>query len=162
MAGYISGSIYGIVGFNQATLPTGSGMVLGHSTIIYDAANKGFREVMLVQAGGALTANQALKFSAAGTVVPTAAAGDIVQGVNDLSGAAMGTGAAVANGNYFYMTIRGCCNPLVAAGQAAGTKLMASGTAGQLTAWTSAQFANTNLASLAASGAGGATLCWLQ
>ncbi len=159
-------TMYGL-GLNQSTLPGGE--QLGDKLTVYDFANNGFKEVMLVQAYGSasvsLSANSVLKFISKGVVDMVSTAGDMVAGVNDVSSigtanGAVGTGAIVAAGNYFYMTIRGAAKPLLDAGVAAGPLETGSVTAGQLKAWATtagATFQQTNLISLAASGAGGAT-----
>lgn len=156
MAGEVPGLMYGI-GLNQAALPTGGGVQLGQ-TYKYTDPNGGFKELQIVKAGGNIAANDALKFSDSSfTVIPTAAVTDVVDGCNDVSSGTAGSGAAVANGNYFLMTIRGNVKPKVAAAQAAGA-LQATAVSGQLTAWAANP---TRIKSLAASGAGGPTAGYL-
>jgi hypothetical protein len=95
------------------------------------------------------------------------AAGDYCAGVNDVTGesptVSVGTGVAITQGNYFFMTMRGSIRPLLDATVAVGPLQTGSATAGQLQAWATtagATFQQTNLESLVASGAGGVTNCF--
>ncbi len=165
MAGPAVTTLYG-VGYNQDTLE--GGMQLGMTLTVYDFANEGFKELMLVQASEQIRANGVVSFTETGIVEEVDAAGDMACGVNDVSAFSstvpLGTGAIVAADNYFFITTRGLINPLVDAGVAALAMLATtSATPGQLAAWADggATFAQTNLQALEASGAGGTTLAWM-
>lgn len=166
-SGYVPSKMYGL-SLNQATLPGGS--EVGMMDIVYDFDNNGWSEVMLVQAyasaAASLKINGALKFVTFGIVDMIAAgSNDIVAGVNDVSSGTPRTGVLIVAGNYFWMTVRGLCKPLLDAAVAKGPLQTGGATSGQLVAWATdagATFKQTNLQSLVASGAGGATLCYLS
>lgn len=164
-SGYIPGKMYGIQ-LNQSTLP--GGCEVGMMDLVYDFENGGPKEIMLVRAdpsaGASLKANGALRFTSAGVVDMVSAAGQICNGVNDVSSGTIGTGSIIVAGNYFWMTVRGLVEPLLDAAVAEGPLATGSATTGQLVAWTdgTVTFRQTNLQSLEASGAGGATLCFKE
>lgn len=110
----------------------------------------------ICKAGAAIAAGKAIMPdpSDSGLVIPTAAVGDPLEGVNE-------TGQTVASGSLFFATIRGDVTVLVAASQDAGTLLTASATSGQLAAAAEDQIEHIRCTNLAASGAGGATACRL-
>lgn len=157
MSGYVPGLIYGL-SLNQSTLPTGGGLQVGQ-TILFNCPNGGFAELMLLLAGAAIAANDAVMISVGTTftAIPTAAAANTPDGVNDVSSGTIGTGAVVASGNYFLATIRGICKPKVAAGIAQGVSLICTVTAGTLGTWANTS-PDARVKLLTASGAGGATL----
>jgi len=170
-SGFIPSTMYGL-SYNQATLV--AGMSVGMCDLIYDFNNGGYKEIMFVQAGpgigASLKANAATKMitggaTVAGVVDMVAAAGDFCSAVNDVSSGTIETGAIVVAGNYHWETVRGLIKPLEDAATAAGPLQTGSATSGQLQAWATsagATFQQTNLRSLAASGAGGATLGWKE
>lgn len=156
MSGYLPGLMYGL-SLNQSTLPTGGGLQLGQ-TILYNVPNGGFAELMLVNAGATLAANKALKFNNSSfSVIATAATTDICDGVNDVSSGTVGTGASVTSGNYFLMTIRGVCAPLVATGVTALDKLQCTATSGTLDTLGAGTYTNMKALAGNASGSAAAT-----
>lgn len=155
----LTSATFGLSTDVYSTLPSGSGLAVGE---VVQFQNIG-RLRMLVQynpsASGALAANAAVKFigtAGAYVVDEVAAAGDSVLGVNDLAG------TTIPVGNYFWITIKGPCFPLLTTTISAGTIVNPGATAGSLSA-ASATAANqqTNIESLASSGSGGATACWI-
>lgn len=108
----------------------------------------------LVLSAAAITAGKAVMRSAATTVIPTAAATDWVEGVNE-------TGGTVADATYFWATVEGPVTVLVTASQAIGVILGASGTSGTLDVGSAAAVQCLRCVVLVASGSGGATSCRL-
>lgn len=147
---------FGLATDVYTTLPQGSGLQVG-DVVQFENSPK-FR--MLVQydaaAGGNLALNAACKFkpvTANYIVQATAAITDTMVGCNDLAG------VAILPGQFFWITTKGYCFPLVAAGVAAGTIVAPSAVAGTLAA-AAAAGEQSNISTQFASGGGGQTLCW--
>lgn len=155
MSGYLAGTVYG-VSLNVSALPTGSGLIVGQKAILPNG-----KEVTLVQnnpSGATIAKNAALNLLNASfqcNATPATANTIVIQGCND------NANSTIVVGNFFFMTERGLFVPLVAASVATQTMVNSSATIGTLAA-ASASTANqtTNIMSLAASGAGGATNCY--
>ena len=122
----------------------------------YDAGSG--KTYKLLQANGAIPANSALNYDgtqASNNVVISNATGKATLGVNDNSG------VALIAGNVFWATIKGPCTPLVTAATAAGVQVYCNTTAGTMTTATAADLGPVRCETRAASGAGGATACFL-
>jgi hypothetical protein len=175
--------------FNQvySTLPTALGFQLGD---IAQVANSD-KFVMLVVnhdqsaanggggGGSTITANEALQWNttASHSNVPfygvdalAASATTECVGVNDMAGAGSNAypasigGASITAGQYFWMTVRGWCYPLVAASTTAGAVVGpgtgAAGTLQATTPGTTSQSGSIVCVAGTASGSAAAALCY--
>lgn len=130
-----------------------SGMQLGMKRLSKD----GLTECTFVQAGAAVAANKMCKLNGANyVVIPTILVTDIGLGCNDRNG------TTVPANSYFWLATKGYMSPLLAAGIAAESTVQPSVVSGQLAANGATDNNQTNIVSQAASGAGGATLCFLH
>lgn len=151
-----------------ATLPGGSvtGNALGLTVGMRFQSSDDMKVYMFVQAdasslpiNGACylsTVTGAYPLTTAFKVTPTSTANtQPIIGINDNSG------VIVTTGQYCWLTIYGRCTPLVAAAVATNTFVVSSATSGQLQAATAGTSIQANILTTTASGAGGATNCWM-
>jgi hypothetical protein len=116
-------------------LPLGSGLQLGQGELLYDGSIVEFFQFLAsTAAGNACTPSGS---SALYTVTPTTAALQLVQVINDRSGAGLyGTNSTIAANSYAWGTVRGNCFPLLLNATAAGKFVISTVTTGQLKAYT--------------------------
>jgi len=160
----------GVVGEGQynlvfTTLPTGLGYKLGD--LIYPAVatgngilyNGNAVQLFQVAASSTCPANGSFQLFGGATtfqIAATSAINQLVIGINDLSG------SALTAAQYFFGTISGYTSVLEAASVAANTVIVSSTTAGTLAAAVAGTSLQANIQSQVASGAGGATLAYLD
>jgi hypothetical protein len=124
-----------------ASLPQALGLELG--MVVQEPNTGDFRQLLQADplAAAPLKVGGALKLTGDYVVDMTAALGDIVYAVSDLAG------VVIPAGSYFWATIQGNMNPLVADGVSADELLVASAVAGVLDTFdlTPAVFQNNNL-----------------
>lgn len=125
-------------------LPTGSGLQLGSTELLFDGSM-----VQFFQFVASTTANKACTFSGSSlayTVTPTSATLQYAVTCNDRSGGGLaGTITTVAANSYAWGTIKGTGYPLVTASVAAGTFVVTSSTSGLLKATTAGTDLQANL-----------------
>ena len=164
----LTSATIGLASDTYASLTDAAAQGLTAGMIVQDPNLNRFRMLVHNGSGSTIGANAAVALSDADyNVAETGTSGQPVVGISDR------VGGTVANGLYFWITVAGLAYPLVAASVSAGSIVMASGTAGTMAVATIVipvtgqtptvePAVQTNISTLAASGTGGATACWIS